>query len=307
MPCYNSAAYLEEAVTCVMNQRYPSVELIVVDDGSTDESVTLLERLSTDYPSRITVLAQNHQGPFPARNLGLRKARGAFIAFLDADDYWTADCLTRLQSALESSTADLAYCGWQNVGETTHSRDPFIPPDYGAGDTTTAFLKNCPWPIHAALIRREVMDAVRGFSERRFSAMDYDLWLRIYAHTPKLTRVPEVLAFYRWHQHGQISKNRCRQVLDAVEVRQFFATHNPTLVSHLDKRELRTLTTGVLLREAYRSFWTRQLADAHALFRAAFKAGAWSMADLKYLLPSLLPYAVFKQLVTRNDREADAS
>ena len=92
MPCHNAAAFVEEAVQCVMNQTYPDVELIVVDDGSTDGSIDILQQLAAQYPSRMTLLFQDRMGPYPARNLGLEHAHGGYVAFLDADDYWTPDC-----------------------------------------------------------------------------------------------------------------------------------------------------------------------------------------------------------------------
>lgn len=302
MPCYNAAAFVEEAVNCVMNQTYPDVELVVVDDGSTDGSVEILQQLATRYSPRLTLLFQNHLGPYPARNLGLKHAHGGCVAFLDADDYWTPDCLEKLSVAMADEQADIAYCGWQNVGMGAPGTDPYIPPDYSQMDTAAEFLRSCPWPIHAALVRRGAIDAVRGFSERRFSAMDYDFWLRLYAHTQKIVRVPEVMAFYRWHDKGQISKTKWKQVLDALQVRRDFVAHHPERVAHLPKDRVIELRDGFLLREAYRAYWQRNLADAQKLFRRAFMQGVWKAGDLKYLLPALLPLTWFQWLVAKSDR-----
>lgn len=302
MPCYNAASFVEEAVGAVMNQTYSDVELIVVDDGSTDESVDILQRLATQYAPRLTLLYQYRLGPYPARNLGLKHAQGERVAFLDADDYWSPDALEKLAAAMEENHADIAYCGWQNVGEGAPGTKPYIPPDYSRMDTVAEFLHSCPWPIHAALVRREAIDAVNGFSERRFSAMDYDLWLRLYAHTQKLVRVPEVMAFYRWHDKGQISKTKWKQVLDALQVRRDFVAHHPEHLAHLSERKVLELSDGFLLSEAYRAYWQRNLFDAQKLFRRAFIQGLWKVADLKYLLPALLPGALFQWLVTTSDR-----
>ena len=302
MPCHNAATFVEEAVSCVMNQRYPDVELIVVDDGSTDGSTRLLQELATRYAPRIRLLFQDRQGPYPARNLALAHARGGYVAFLDADDYWTPDALEKLAAALNDQQADVAYCGWQNVGEGTPGTVPFIPPDYSLMDTAAEFLRACPWPIHAALVRRDAIDAIKGFSERRFSAMDYDLWLRLYGHTQKLVRVPEVMAFYRWHDKGQISKTKWKQVLDALQVRRDFVAHHSAQVAHLPKDSIIELSDGYLLREAYRAFWLRNLMDAQKLFRHAFMQGVWKAGDLKYLLPALLPVACFQWIVIKSDR-----
>ena len=188
------------------------------------------------------------------------------------------------------------------MGEGAPGTEPFIPPDYSQMDTAAEFLRSCPWPIHAALVRREAIDAVKGFSERRFSAMDYDLWLRLYAHTQKIVRVPEVMAFYRWHDKGQISKTRWKQVLDALQVRRDFVAHHPERVAHLPKDRVIELSDGFLLREAYRAYWQRHLVDAQILFRHALFKRHWKAGDLKYLLPSLLPSPLFQTLVRASDR-----
>jgi hypothetical protein len=211
--------------------------------------------------------------------------------------------LEKLHSALVGADAMLAYCGWRNVGEGAVNTEPFVPPDYGEIDTTAEFLRTCPWPIHAALVQREVLDAVHGFSARRFTSMDYDLWLRIYAQTQKLVRVPEVMAFYRWHGKGQISSRKWRQVMDALQVRQDFVESNPDKVAHLSPERLRELTLGQVLKEAYRAYWKRDLVNAQALFRRAFTRGAWRTGDLKYILPSWLPTSAFHALVTAVDRK----
>ena len=151
MPCYNAERYLGEAILSVLLQSYRNVELVVVDDGSTDTSPDITAKLAEQYAGRLTLLRANRAGPYPARNLGLKRAKGEFIAFLDADDWWEPTALARLHDALVGANADLAYCGWQNVGEGVQSA-PYVPPEYEKGDPVEAFIRACPWPIHAALV-----------------------------------------------------------------------------------------------------------------------------------------------------------
>lgn len=297
MPCYNAAPFVVEAVECVMGQSHGNVELIIVYDGSTDGSKAILQALAESHPQRIVLLHQDRRGPYPARNLGLKHAKGDLVSFLDADDYLSQDCLEKLAGALERQAADLAYCGWQNFGEGAPGSQPYVPPDYATMDTAAEFLRSCPWPIHAALVRREAVEAIGGFSERCFSSMDYDFWLRLYAHTQRIVRVPEVMAFYRWHGGGQISKTRWKQVLDALQVRRDFIAQHPERVSHLSQAKLSELSDGYLMREAYRSYWKRELEDAQKLFRAALREGSWKASDLRYLIPATLPGSVFRRLV----------
>jgi glycosyltransferase involved in cell wall biosynthesis len=103
MPCFNARAFVEQAVRSALGQDYANIELIVVDDGSTDGSRDILAQLKGAYPGRMTVLHQQNQGPYPARNAGLGRANGTLVAFLDADDYWAVDCLTKLHRTLQSS------------------------------------------------------------------------------------------------------------------------------------------------------------------------------------------------------------
>lgn len=297
MPCYNAAAFIKQAIESVLGQNYPNIELIIVDDGSSDESVAIAEHLASRNHGKITTLSQNHKGPYPARNLGLSHAKGEFVAFLDADDWWSNNCLSKLHDAVTRHNVDLAYCGWQNIGKPGSGNEPYVPPRYADGDISEAFLHSCPWPIHAALIRHDVIDSTGGFSERRFSAMDYDFWLRIYARTNKLALVPKVMAFYRWHDKGQVSANKWRQVIDAYIVRKDFILNNPRLVEHLEPDRLWDLTNGSLLKEAYSAFWKRDLLTAQRLFRYAFRQRAWKRSDLTHILPSLLPGFLYRFMI----------
>ncbi len=296
MPCYNAAPFVAEALGSALGQSHGNVEVIIADDGSSDGSVEIIQRLVEAAPNRIRLLHTPRLGPFPARNAALKLARGELVAFLDADDWWHSQALEMLLAGLVNQNADLAYCGWQNVGRLANT-DPYIPPAYEVGDSVEAFLQTCPWPIHAALVRREVIEAVHGFSTRRFSAMDYDLWLRILAQTQKITLVPQVLAFYRWHNAGQISANRARQVSDATDVRRDFVAGHPELVAHLDETKIRKLIFGPMLSEAYTAFWKRDLVTAQKLFRKILRYGYYRSGDLKYIVPAFLPARMFGWLV----------
>lgn len=301
MPCFNAEAFVKASIASIFKQTYPSVELIVVDDGSTDRSVEILEKARVQYPS-LTLLKQQNNGPYPSRNLALTKASGELIIFLDADDYWANDCLEKLYDALALNDADLSYCGWQNVVENGTNGPAYVPPAYEEGDIALTFLKSCPWPIHAALVKRSIVDKVNGFSTRCFSAMDYDFWIRISAVTQKISRVPEVLAFYRWHQQGQISSVKWRQVLDAWRVKTDFVAQNPHLALNIPKSDIDRLTNGFVLEQAYAAFWKRDLLSAQKLFRACWRFSSNNLKDYQYILLSFLPEFLFQKLISFNDR-----
>ncbi|MCU0842939.1 MAG: glycosyltransferase [Thiobacillaceae bacterium] len=301
MPCYNAAPYVTEAVESALGQSHGNVELIVVDDGSSDGSDAILARLAEAHAGRLHLLFTSRAGPYPARNVGLKQARGEYIAFLDADDWWLPDTLEKLHAALREHDADLAYCGWQNVGEGITSL-PHVPPPYEEEDVVDHFVRTCPWPIHAALVKRSVVERLGGFSERRYASMDYDFWLRALAVTRRIKRVPEVLAFYRWHNLGQVSAVKWRQVLDALDAQQNFIRDNPRLVAHLSAERLRDLTEGQVLRQAYRAFWKRDLVSAQKLFRHAAAKGSYRLSDLRHVLSAFLPLPLYRGLVMYSDR-----
>jgi glycosyltransferase involved in cell wall biosynthesis len=297
MPCHNAASYVEEAIASVLAQDYPHVELVVVDDGSTDGSTEILQRLASENPERITLIFQDRTGPFAARNRALAHANGNYIAFLDADDTWQPDALRRMHDALETEPADIAYCGWQNIGIAATDTQPNIPPELDASDAVGYLLEHAPWPINGALIRRTLIDELRGFSERAPTAMNDDLWLRMFARQPRLARVPEVLAFHRQYPRGNTRIPHWRQVFDAVAVRRDFVRHHPESVARLTPARLHELIYDPLLREAYRCHWRNDTESARRLFRRAFRKADWKAGDLKHLVASLLPAPLYRNLV----------
>ena len=306
MPCYNAEAYVAEAIESVLQQTYPQVELIIVDDGSTDTSAQIIKQLADRHPDRISLLFQTNSGPYAARNRGLAHANGNFIAFLDADDTWHPDALMHMHAAMTDTQADVAYCGWQNVGEAAANTQPHIPPNYVESDATSQFLQSCPWPINGVLLRRHLVDSLRGFSERLPTAMDYDLWLRMLAAEPVVVRVPEVLAFYRRYPRGNAHIPRWRQVFDAISVREDFVSRYRQQVAHLSRSACDARVYGSLLPEAYRCHWRRDTESARRLFRRALRKADWKARDAKYLLASLLPGSLFNALIHTIDNRRSA-
>ena len=295
MPCYNAAPYVEESIESVLRQSYPQVELIIVDDGSHDASDQIIACLAADHPGRVNVLHQTNSGPYTARNHGLAHARGNFVAFLDGDDTWHPDALRQLHAAMTASLADVEYCGWQNVGEAAANTQPYIPPDYAGADATALFLQSCPWPIKGVLLRRHLVDAMRGFSEHRPIAMDFDLWLRMLVLQPTVVRIPLVLAFYRRYPCGDAHIPRWRQVLDAIAVREDFVRRHPAQVAHLGRGERDARVYGTLLPEAYRCHWRRDTDSSRRLFRRAFRRVDWKAREPNTSWPAscLLPGSTY--------------
>jgi glycosyltransferase involved in cell wall biosynthesis len=290
--------FVEEAVMSVLEQTYPEVELIVVDDGSTDRSPDIVKHLVTAYPDKLRLLHQDRQGPYVARNLGLAHASGEFLAFLDADDWWRKDFLQNMHCALmDNENAVLSYCGWQNIGLKGGRGEPHVPPDYEKEGKAERFLRAAsPWPIHAALVRRRAIDETGGYQTYLPTCMDYDFWLRIGMAHP-IVLVPEVMSFYRHHDQGQIVSRQWRQAQNSWTVKKTFVNQRPDLVSQFNDDKLRSLIDGGLLHRGYDNYWRRDLVSARRIFRLVLRTGYWKLKDLRYLLPALLPERLYLALI----------
>ena len=300
MPCYNAERFVGEAVDSVLNQTYSNVELVVIEDGSTDDSLGVLRR----YDDRIRLLTQRNTGPADARNLGLAHAQGQFVAFLDADDWWSQDCIEKLHAALAAHPeCAVAYCGWQKVGDLDRGTHPFVPRDYEQPNKVELLLTGgSPWPIHAALSRKAFIDQVGGFNQDTIASEDYELWLRL-AATHRVALVPEVLAYYRFHDGGQISSRPYLQALSGWDIKRRFLSEHPDLAAGLGARKIKELVGFELLRRGYQFHWKRDFSSSQAIFRQCLWAGAWRGPDLKYLLTALMPLPLYRMVVDLVERQ----
>jgi glycosyltransferase involved in cell wall biosynthesis len=299
MPCYNSAAFVRQGVESVLAQTCADFELIVVNDGSTDDSLAILQSITDP---RLIVLDQPNSGVMRARNHGIARARGTYLAFLDADDGWREDFLEKMHAALAAHpAADLAYCGWKNVGLPGARSEPFIPPDYENAGKAEALLYECRWPIHGVLVKRARVVEVGAFDETIRTAEDYWLWLRIAPQAP-IVRVPEVMSYYLHHGNQRsTAKNSLAKALDRWQIRQTFVARYPECVARLSPRRVRELTLGRLLDWGYKAYWQRDLATARPIFRIVMRQGYGTLTDWKYMLPAWLPLAWHRRLIHLRD------
>lgn len=303
MPCYNGARHLAQSVASVQAQTRGDWELIIVDDGSRDDSWALMQALAAADP-RIVPLQQTNAGAAAARNTGLAQARGRLLAFLDSDDTWRPEFLERMSAALAGREDEaLAYCGWQNIGVGREGSQPFVPPEYETPDKIEKLLGGCRWPIHGAMLGMAAIRRHGAFDTALSSCMDYDLWLRLGSVMP-LVRVPEVLAFYHFHDGEQITKNRSRIAFNHLRAQRKFLAAHPDIAQRLGRRRVRALTSGELLHRGYVSYWKGDTETARSLFRAVMASGYGRPKDWLYMLPALLPLPLHRALLRamRSDR-----
>lgn len=110
IPVYNRERYIERTIRSVLDQTYPSFEIIAVDDGSTDQSLAILEALAQGDPRILVIQNEKNQGVAETRNRGIQLARGRCIALLDSDDLWLKDKLSRQMALMQEKSARLVYC-----------------------------------------------------------------------------------------------------------------------------------------------------------------------------------------------------
>ena len=199
IPAHNAAAFIRETVDSALAQSWPDVEVIVVNDGSTDGTDTVL----ASFGDRIRVIDQEQSGVAVARNRGAAAARGFWLAFLDADDLWLPH---KLETQLASADADthFIYSDRFNIGhlgglpETQSTRQRLYE-----GAVFEEVLIGNVITTSSVVIRRESFMKLGGFSEDPSlpPAEDWDLWLRVAAHYPiRLCREP--LVKYRLNPAG---------------------------------------------------------------------------------------------------------
>jgi glycosyltransferase involved in cell wall biosynthesis len=300
MPCFNAALHLPDSVGSVLEQTYGDWELIAVDDGSSDGT---LAWLNAQVDIRIRVLSQLNQGVSAARNAGLAEAHGDFVAFLDADDTWAPSFLEKMLVILRAQPAAvLAYCGWQNIGLPGGRGEPFVPPDYETPAKTETLFAGCRWPIHAALVKRAAIEAAGGFDRTLKNAEDYALWLRVATRAP-IVRMPEVLAFYHFHNGAQASSNKARAALQHLYAQQSYLAQHPDFHEAIGKSRAHELMFGELLKRGYNCYWQRDLPAARQIFRAVMKQGYGTLTDWKYMLPTWLPESWHQWLVGQRDKQ----
>ncbi|MFG1485247.1 glycosyltransferase family A protein [Halobacteriovorax sp. RZ-1] len=175
IPTYNRAMFLARAIDSVLRQSFQDFELIVIDDGSTDNSKQTVESYSD---SRIKYFFQENRGVSAARNLGVKKSSGKYIAFLDSDDEWKEDKLEKQLSLLDSSKHRLCHTGelWLRDGEVVKQKKAH---QKVGGDMFIRSLKNCVISPSSVLLERTLFEEMNGFNESFIVCEDYDLWLKI--------------------------------------------------------------------------------------------------------------------------------
>lgn len=215
IPARNAAQTLAETLDSLLQQTFTDWEALVVDDGSTDQTVEVVERYAAS-DRRFSLLPEAGVGAAGARNAGISAAQYRYLLFLDADDWLLPSHLDRLISALrEDSLLDVAVCGWAHV---TPAREfVFEQRDGDCGDLFKAHAQYCYSLIHTYLLDRAVVEEAGGFDTDFETCEDWDLFQRIARAGARFGRVADILAAYRM-RGGSTSSDGLRLLRDGLRV-----------------------------------------------------------------------------------------
>ncbi len=206
IPVFNGETYLADAVESVRRQAYTDLEVILVDDGSTDGTADVIRRLP---PDGLHYVRQDNGGPARARNRGLARARGSIIGFLDADDLWPAGRLHRQLAVLQRDPSIDIVLGRVQLVRATGAA-PGLPLE----ESSLPFVLLTPT---AALFRRRVFERVGGFDEALRYGEDSDWFMRAREREVRVVLEQDVALLYRRHA-GNMTRGRNMKELQVFEV-----------------------------------------------------------------------------------------
>ncbi|PKO55752.1 MAG: family 2 glycosyl transferase [Betaproteobacteria bacterium HGW-Betaproteobacteria-21] len=299
MPAYNVRRFIGEAIQSVLAQNYPAIEIIVVDDGSSDDGADYVE---THFPE-VRLFRKENGGAATARNIGLREARGSYIAFLDADDVWLPGKIAAQMSYFEAhpevSMLCTGFSHWLSDAEGLFS-DPLKAIE-GAGSVDSGVIdaELSGWIYHKLLLgnfvwtttvmmRKGLVDKIGLFDETLRLGQDYDYFLRASRET-EIHFLARVFALYRQHPGSAIARgadfNYAAHVIKRAVSRWGLASPNGDA---LDAAALRDRLHKIHFSCGYGHYKRGNAAAAHGEFRMSLKQRpthlkSWVFAGLSAL------------------------
>jgi glycosyltransferase involved in cell wall biosynthesis len=213
VPCYNQGAYLNDCVHSILNQSYTYLECIIVDDGSTDNSRSIIERLVFDN-HQVKAIYQSNKGVASARNEGIKKAKAKFILPLDADDKLSSNYLSKCIEEFEAeSDLSLVYGAIEKFGEINNSIQN-VP--YSFKKLLSQNMIHC-----SAVFHKKSWEAVGGYDESMILGLeDWEFWINILNNKSKVAFVGESTLYYRIKKS---SRNRSFSKVDRDKIAQYIS------------------------------------------------------------------------------------
>jgi len=219
IPSYQSRWCVAEAVDCALDQTYKPIEVVVVDDGSTDCTAELLY---SRFGNSIKMVSQPNQGLAGARNTGLENSSGEYIQFLDADDLMAPDKIAKQVSFLEQHP-EVSVVGsfYREISMDEAEESPEIRETMKRTGVRDFLVQNCLGPVHCALTRRSAMSDIGGFDDgfKNYCA-DWEFWMTMAARGFQFGCVEEPLVVYRRHGKSLTKEDKIPNLIGDLKVVQ---------------------------------------------------------------------------------------
>ncbi len=281
IPCYNARDTVGRAIESALNQTISPLEVIVVDDGSADDSAEVVSR----YSPQVRLIRQENAGPGAARNRGVGVSSGEWVAFLDADDMWMPEKTERQRTLTEDPKVGVVQARARNVRFPAPEQ---ITPE-------VLWVGNCVG-LSAAIVRRSAFDSVKGFDERRslISVEDYNLWFRLCAAGWAILTYPDELIYYH-PTESSLSKQLERFAQAGIT--------NARLVGELlclDPEAIRSKVREFQLDAGLSLLHVRKMRPARRFFYEAFHEKTSPVALALFLITFLHPSIIN---IVRHSRE----
>lgn len=224
IPCFNQSHFLKDAIESIQHQTYQNFEIIVVNDGSTDETSFVAKSFAN-----VILLEQSNQGLATSRNNGLKKCRGEFVVFLDSDDTLLPNALEIGVNSLKSNPNCVFVSGLcQLVDENGEPRFTIQPTPFSDDFYESLLRSNFIWSPSNVLYRRDLFEKISPFDANLNPTADYELYLRIARQFPVFHH-SQIVTNYRQHQTSMSKKYKMMldYVLEVYEQQQEFIKYNP--------------------------------------------------------------------------------
>ena len=283
MPVFNNGEWLAEAISSVRAQSLREFELIIIDDGSTDQTEIIIANAARD-DARIRTIRQDHLGVAAALNRGNALAQSPVIARMDGDDIANSDRLRKQLAFLEAHPSVAAVGSWAHVVDERGRRTGELRPETEPSVLGSLLPKTNPFVHSSMMLSTEVVRGVGGYRAGLEGAEDYDLWLRI-SERAQLANLPEFLLSYRRHSASASATAAQRQLLSARLARLSAAERRAARPDFID-----TLAVPVQLTELRRRDGLRATAELYELLGRSAN-GRFAARELRALRRAGLDHA----------------
>lgn len=260
MPAYNAEAFIAQSIESVISQTFTNWELLVVDDGSVDNTKTIVQHYCS-VDARIYYYYQPNGKAGKARNTALKQARGEYIAFLDADDVWLEKKLAIQLSEIKEKNVDLVFSDAHLFSDQLHPNALLMHSGKGlyAGEAGLhSFLQKNQIPTLTVLVKKKCIDDAMGFTEspKITQAEDYHLWLKLLMNNCTFFGSPMVLAAYRQHATATTKADNLASfyVIEALEdLKQYYKQYSD-LINQYQKQWFERCYYTSLNKQEYKIF-----------------------------------------------------